>query len=122
MSDKLRERFEEKFSEAVEDGQWMAAVWSVKDGALILKNVTTSKFPYEDMPKSIDMFSSRIGELIKGSKSAVEEPEPLPAASLLPWLDRKPILEEAQETPPQSPSTRVEDGIMVEVKEVGNVD
>ena len=117
----LQKKFEENFQKAVETGRWMAAVWSVDGEVLFLNGVTTHDFPTGDLKKSVEMLQAKIQEMEDKPGLPVEEPEPLPAASLQPWLDRKPVSEEASEASPQAPSTGVENGIKVEVEEVKHV-
>jgi hypothetical protein len=46
---------EAALARAAEDGKWMAAVWSVKDGVLCMVTRTTWDFPVVDVPQALNM-------------------------------------------------------------------
>lgn len=78
-----RETFARAFDEVtVKEIPWMAAVWSVEDGRIVLNHVTTSEFPHGDMCAAVGHLGTRLHEIMMDERDGPKLPnDPLPKAS-----------------------------------------
>ncbi len=73
--------FRKRYEEAQTSDRWMAVVWCIEDGKIVMKGLTTSNFPKGDFTKAIELMRKELSKFEK-SESDPPIPEPLPKANI----------------------------------------
>ena len=74
--------FRERYEQAQTSDRWMAAVWCIDDGKVLMRGLTTSNFPKGDFAVVIELLTKELAKFEK-SESNPPVPEPLPKAKLM---------------------------------------
>ncbi len=86
-ADEAREGFLSGFEDAVKNPNWLAVVFAIEDDKIVMKRLTTNKFPNGDMLKITSMFAKGLAESV--DSSGFVEKDPLPQINLADLVSRQ---------------------------------
>ena len=91
LNSDAQQAFIDKFNEVARShDKWMAALWCIEDGMVVLKQRTTYQFPGGDMLPAVGMLATHLHETLfdeaQKKQAELEKPDPLPEVFPRQWM------------------------------------